>query len=367
MATITKTIGVSQDYATVAAWEADLDDGGVYDAGDDAVGTVIDGDLVTESLTIDGGTSVGGGGALNSITLTSTAGGRGDGTAAGEKAVLLVNTNSTNCIDNISTTVPVTISGLTFKKTSNTFGSSTGMIAITSANADVIIEKCLIYSTDDSGNDRGIYITAAGADLTVRNCVIFNWRTELIHDNRAATGRALYYNLSMWDGNSDGFEKSNTGSGNSGTIKNCISAEGGGQDFDFGSSPMTHDYNESNDATATGANSSTGITAANEFVNSGAGNLTTKAGATALAAGIGPTGDANVPEDDINDVERSGATCDRGAFEITSGEEPEGTAMQINIGDAWKDIAAMQINIGDSWKAVAGAQINIGDAWKEIF
>ena len=129
---------------------------------------------------------------------------------------------------------------------------------------------------------------------------------------------------------------------------------------------MTHDYNESNDATATGANSSTGITAANEFVDTSVGNLTTKAGATALTAGVGSGTDANVPTDDINDVERPTASCDRGAFEIT-GVAAGGTNTQINIGDAWKDIAAMQINIGDSWKAVAGAQINIGDAWKEIF
>lgn len=41
--------------------------------------------------------------------------------------------------------------------------------------------------------------------------------------------------------------------------------------------------------------------------------------------------------------------------------------IQINIGDAWKDVEGMQINIGDAWKEVAGVQINIGDAWKEIF
>lgn len=44
-----------------------------------------------------------------------------------------------------------------------------------------------------------------------------------------------------------------------------------------------------------------------------------------------------------------------------------GNIRQINIGDAWKEIAEVQINIGDSWKAVAGEQINIGDAWKTIF
>lgn len=42
------------------------------------------------------------------------------------------------------------------------------------------------------------------------------------------------------------------------------------------------------------------------------------------------------------------------------------TGSQINIGDAWKEIAGLQINIGDAWKVVAGLQINIGDAWKLI-
>ena len=46
---------------------------------------------------------------------------------------------------------------------------------------------------------------------------------------------------------------------------------------------------------------------------------------------------------------------------------PAGTDMQINIGDAWKDIELMKINIGDSWKDVAGAWINIGDSWKLIY
>ncbi len=44
-----------------------------------------------------------------------------------------------------------------------------------------------------------------------------------------------------------------------------------------------------------------------------------------------------------------------------------GTNMQINIGDAWKEVPAVQINIGDVWKEVVGMQINIGDTWKTIF
>ena len=46
---------------------------------------------------------------------------------------------------------------------------------------------------------------------------------------------------------------------------------------------------------------------------------------------------------------------------------PTGTNMQINIGDAWKDVSTIQINIGDTWKAVTKVQINIGDTWKTVF
>jgi len=45
----------------------------------------------------------------------------------------------------------------------------------------------------------------------------------------------------------------------------------------------------------------------------------------------------------------------------------EGTNMQLNISDAWKDVDAIQINISDAWKEVTGAQINISDTWKTIF
>lgn len=44
-----------------------------------------------------------------------------------------------------------------------------------------------------------------------------------------------------------------------------------------------------------------------------------------------------------------------------------GTNIQINRGDAWKEVSAIKINRGDAWKDVASMQINRGDAWKSIF
>jgi hypothetical protein len=51
-------------------------------------------------------------------------------------------------------------------------------------------------------------------------------------------------------------------------------------------------------------------------------------------------------------------------------EAPPPSAVQINIGDAWKSISAVtdiKINIGDTWKTVSAVQVNIGDVWKTVY
>lgn len=78
MPTVTKSIGSSgRDYATITLWEADLDDGGIYSAGDDAVGEMYNDSVFDESVLINGGGTVG----LASITVTVAEGERHDGTA----------------------------------------------------------------------------------------------------------------------------------------------------------------------------------------------------------------------------------------------------------------------------------------------
>jgi len=66
-----------------------------------------------------------------------------------------------------------------------------------------------------------------------------------------------------------------------------------------------------------------------------------------------------------------GADCDGQAMDdfyaTTLEGAAEGTNMQINIGDTWKDIDSMKINIGDVWKDIANMWINIGDSWKVIY
>jgi hypothetical protein len=55
MPTITKTIGTAgRDYSTISAWEADLDNGAIYTAADDAVGECYNDSTFTNSVTFDG-------------------------------------------------------------------------------------------------------------------------------------------------------------------------------------------------------------------------------------------------------------------------------------------------------------------------
>ena len=94
MATITKSIGTSsRDYSTITAWEADLDNTGIYTSGDDAVGECYNDTAFDEDATINGGNTVG----LNSVTLTVADGERHDGTE-GTGARLVYSGSSTGNI-----------------------------------------------------------------------------------------------------------------------------------------------------------------------------------------------------------------------------------------------------------------------------
>ena len=85
MPTVTKTIGSGggRDHATIALWDAGLDDASDYDAGDDAVGVCYDDtDFdMPGTFTLDGGDLDDGSGDLATVRLTVAEGHRHDGTA----------------------------------------------------------------------------------------------------------------------------------------------------------------------------------------------------------------------------------------------------------------------------------------------
>ena len=84
---------------------------------------------------------------------------------------------------------------------------------------------------------------------------------------------------------------------------------------------------------------------------------------TSLGRTIGNAGGRIMPtffNQDLADI----LVNDGNDIEIAAFVQLVGT--QINIGDAWKEVASIQINIGDAWKAVTLMKINVGDVWKTI-
>ena len=44
-----------------------------------------------------------------------------------------------------------------------------------------------------------------------------------------------------------------------------------------------------------------------------------------------------------------------------------GTLFQVQVDDAWKEVAAIQVQVDDAWKEVKAAHVQIDDSWKEVF
>ena len=178
MATITKTIGTSsRDYSTISAWEADLSDASIYSNGDDAVGEIYaDSTFTGNTVTIDGGTSIGGssGQDLNSVKLTVAAGNRHDGTAE---------------------------SGALLKPTANS-GHNVGIIAIERDNFTLEWLDISLDSLDSTNTNQAIRMNSGVGNLTIRNMLIHDKGGNpgssgpfAIVSNQAATTSTNWYFL----------------------------------------------------------------------------------------------------------------------------------------------------------------------------
>jgi hypothetical protein len=146
--TITKTIGTSsRDYSTIVAWEADLSDASIYSAGADAVGTMYaDSTFTDATVTIDGGTSIGGssGQDLNSVKLTVAAASRHDGTAE---------------------------SGALLKPTSGS-GHGNGIIRMAVDNVTIEWLDISMDSLDSTNTNACIKLVTGTGNFTLRNMLI---------------------------------------------------------------------------------------------------------------------------------------------------------------------------------------------------
>ncbi len=245
MATVTKTIGTSsRDYSTISAWEADLSDASIYSNGDDAVGEMYaDSTFTGNTVTIDGGTSIGGssGQDLNSVKLTVATASRHDGTAE-SGALLKPTSGSGHSVGIIKiarddfTIEWLDISLDSLDSTNTNYGIRNNV------GDNVIVRNCLLhdkYGNPGSTGPRAIYCDrmSSGATFTVQNNIIYRWHETsndtavavMTHNaNPGSEGGVKIYNNTIYFVDSAGSSKHAQGiyfaGGTADAVKNNIVA-----------------------------------------------------------------------------------------------------------------------------------------------
>ena len=360
MATVTRTIGTSsRHYSTIVAWEADLSNASVYSHDDVAIGEMYaDSTFTDATVTIDGGTSIGGSGGQNlaSVTLSVVAANRHDGTA--ESGVLLKPTaNSGHNQGIIRINVDnVTVEWLDISLDSLDSTNTNKGIVLTGTNDDCIIRNMLIHDKGGNPGNNGpfmMHVLAAGASsdtISILNNIVYNI-VETGADGASGInmnvwqGTVNIYNNTVYNIESDGSNKTavayryNGHSNQTANVKNNIAAKMVADTAsykrafeDSGTGTANEDYNLSDDTIstasykATGSNSLVDKTLAEiSFVSTtgGSEDLHIDADSDCVDAGV-DLGTTNGVEIDINGRNRdsNGDTWDIGAHELV----PEATA-----------------------------------------
>ncbi|MBN2131267.1 MAG: hypothetical protein JW741_17335 [Sedimentisphaerales bacterium] len=325
MATVTKTIGTTaRDYSTITLWEADLDNDTPYDAGDDAVGECYDDAAFNESVTINGGGTLG----LASVTLTVAAGERHDGTAG--TGSRLVRNAAGNIFD---LDVAATLEWLEI--TTSTGQTTT---AVDVGAASITIDHLLIYDLGqgvDWKDVKGIKYPSANCAGNVIQNVLYSLRigdsgsynaVGIVDPTGNWTSADVLANT-LWDiwkeagsGSAFGIVYSNYADVKNNIAVDCIHA-GAGTAACFSGTTTTGTLltNASSDETASGTGSLTGTDGidSGEFVSTSPVDLHLAADALCINAGTDlgttPTG-VNI-DIDGRDRDAEGDTWDIGADE----------------------------------------------------
>ncbi len=341
MPTITKSIGSSgRDYSTIALWEADLDNGAIYAAGDTAQGEIYKDSIFSERPVVNGGGTVG----LAAIKLTVPTSQRHTG-IAGSGAILKPSGNGIGFSSEGS--IAFTLEGLELNGDSGSRSISQAVrhSNFTSNTNPVIFQHLLVHNSgtafgeaigiDLGSNNQGIVhalnnivydITSTqsssttdavgirGTTTTRAKYILNNTVHDIVKNNGSSTADA--YGIQIVD-DADY------------TVKNNIATDAGGTTtgtkacFTPASvSLATVGWNLSSDTTASGTGSLVSKAAASQFVSTavGAEDLHLKAGADAINAGTdlgtSPTG---VNYDiDGRDRDALGDVWDIGADEYVS-------------------------------------------------
>lgn len=322
MATVTYSIGTaSRDYSTVAAWEADLDNGALYSSGDDAVGEMYNDSIFAESVNINGGGTIG----LSSRTLQAAEGERHDGTAGSGVRIIPVSTSAVvvqaaNNQDTYVRFVEVDMGGQNIRiAVDDIRGFHQNIVHDSNASRTNAVQgfvrssgSCqvtnnLIYNlhNTNTGGVNGFFTNVGTAAIDVSNNTFHSLTTTSSGDCYGVNSR----------------DQSNE------DIKNnlCTSCDTAGFEI---SSPAnaTMDYNATDDTSAAGANSVNSIVAANQYVSTvpGSEDLHLKTGADAIDAGadLGATPAGVSIDIDGRDRDAEGDTWDIGAHEFVGGGAP---------------------------------------------
>ncbi|MDP3911642.1 MAG: hypothetical protein Q8Q14_14750 [Gemmatimonadales bacterium] len=341
MGTVVQSIGTDgRTFSTITAWEAQLDDAGVFSAGDDAVGECYDDSPFDETVTINGGGTIG----LASITLTVAEGERHDGTAG--TGARIVRGSQTDILLDINEVAPTSIRWLDINMNEQFTGPGSNKIVIRLNRAggtpfpEHAVDKCLVHNTQDPGVVGGGHVIGVESSSNFRRVTnnLF-WRfiansgsvgTACVLQDRTGLAQKDANNTihgldtpNHSGGGSAGIRKSNaTGAICQNNVVTGVLASGGGSAACFSGTLTggTESHNASSDATATGTGSLTGIDPADQFVSTvvGSEDLHLKAGADCIDAGTDlgttPTG-VNI-DIDGRDRDAEGDTWDIGADEF---------------------------------------------------
>ena len=292
MATVIKTIGTGggRDFSTVTLWENDLTNTATYSNGDDAIGECYNDSVFTDRVTFAQSTI-----AFNTVTLRPASGERHDGTI-GTGVELDWDSIAGQILGNLNTTGYATIEGIVFD---GEYSSSTLDMAyvmrITAGDWKLL--GCIINKKrwgKSSGTPVGINDNGGNntviANNIVQNCGRYTGSTlnyvagYAIRNDNSSSHNAEYYNNTMFAG----YIGFNASAIINNYVKNNIVADMDSVDYSWPGVGVTHDYNISNDSTATGANSITGVSTSSLFVSTvyGSEDLHIKEGCVAQDSGV---------------------------------------------------------------------------------
>jgi hypothetical protein len=364
--TITFSIGTaSRDYATMTLWEADLDNSVYYSNGDTAVGECYNDSDFNETLTINGGVTVG----LAGITLQAATGEKHDGTAntgvrnrltsgPGSSVFTFGNTawgaNADVILRNIefdynsqtqtsgATVISIDANAANSTETRQVLGciihdvvsaNGNGWDSFIAKNDNVGLEihNNICYdlnnatiTSDSMYGFRSVATTTNGGTVNIQNNTFHN----LNYTNASATGDVHGIHINRTSG---------TWNIQNNLVTTVTNSGSGGADCYETTGAITEEYNASSDATATGTGAVPSITTANQYVSTtgGSEDLHLKTGADCLEAGTNLN--ANFT-DDAQGATRPGAAANR-AWDI--GALQGGATITKTIGTTGRNYTTM--------------------------